>query len=231
MFSGLLDEAASLLVQGIPAGSSTASRAIGYRQAMQLLQSKAGAAMHAEAEAARTVGTAADARKSGEALAAIGPDGSSAADGGKEATTAGAPSTAASIANASPLPAEACATAAVVTAQDLDQLVREIITATHKLVRSQMTWFRWGQPGGGVMGRDLGRDGNKAGHLDRPGIRLLAMNVLPWLRCDRDDGVYRWMDMSGGSTASVADAIVAEAGGDVHLGERKEGIEEGGVHS
>ena len=154
VFSGLLEEAASLLLQGIPAGSSTASRAIGYRQAMQLLQSKAGAAMQAEAEAA---GTAADAQKSGEASAGIQPAGSNAADADSEdATTTRAPS--AIIATAPLLPAEAGVTAAVVTAQELDNLVREIITATHKLVRSQMTWFRWGQPGGGFMGSELDRD-------------------------------------------------------------------------
>ena len=57
----------------------------------------------------------------------------------------------------------------------------------------------------------------------------VLLSLLLLLCCGRDDGVYRWMEMSGGSTASVADAIVAEAGGDVHLGERKEGIEGRGM--
>ena len=38
VFSGLLDEAAGLLKSGISTGSNNASRAVGYRQAMAMLQ-------------------------------------------------------------------------------------------------------------------------------------------------------------------------------------------------
>lgn len=38
VFSGLLEEAADLLNRGIPTGSNNASRAVGYRQAMAVLQ-------------------------------------------------------------------------------------------------------------------------------------------------------------------------------------------------
>ena len=38
VFSGLLDEAAGLLKSGISTGSNNASRAVGYRQAMAMMQ-------------------------------------------------------------------------------------------------------------------------------------------------------------------------------------------------
>ena len=35
----------------------------------------------------------------------------------------------------------------LVSLKDLEAMVREMISATHRLVRSQMTWFRCGQEG------------------------------------------------------------------------------------
>eukprot|EP00798_Chlamydomonas_sp_ICE-L_P028788 gene28788-31976_t len=75
VFSGLLDEARQLLDAGIAPGTNNASKAIGYRQAMQFI---------------------------------------------KTSIEAGKP----------------------VEASDLQNLVDEVVAATHKLVRGQMTWFR-----------------------------------------------------------------------------------------
>jgi tRNA dimethylallyltransferase len=75
VFLGLLDEAAMMMGMGLKSGSSSASRSIGYRQAMTLLESLVATKTKAETS-------------------------------------------------------------------HLQQLVRDIIHATHKLVRNQMTYFR-----------------------------------------------------------------------------------------
>jgi tRNA A37 N6-isopentenylltransferase MiaA len=53
--------------------------------------------------------------------------------------TAAAASTAAS---SSAVKAVSAVASVEISPKDIDQLVKDMIAATHKLVRSQMTWFR-----------------------------------------------------------------------------------------
>ena len=96
-----------------------------------------------------------------------------------------------------------------VTSKDLDQLVRDMIAATHKLVRSQMTWFRC-DPDDMHVPLKWWVQYEIAKTIDCP---------CRARRSARDDEVFRWFEMSGSGTNSVADAIIAELSSPVHMGE------------